>query len=112
MNSLSLIFQLYLKSNGYWIGYNTLNRDKDYQWTDGSPTNFTNWNTGQPDNYNNVEECAEIRSNQLWNDVNCYLNKGWMCTILKGVVPPAQIIVPPSFPGKKLHLIVILFKSF
>ena len=76
--------QLSLKTLTFWIGLNILDKDKGYQWTDGSPVSFTNWNTGQPDNVNNIENCVEIRSTQTWYDHSCYLSKGWMCKIEKG----------------------------
>ena len=92
---------LSIKTNGYWIGLNNLDKTKGYQWTDNSPVTFTNWNTGQPDNFNGFEECAEVRSTQSWNDINCYLNRGWICKIPKGVVPPTTpIVVADPFPGQ------------
>ena len=89
----------------FWIGFNNLEKT-GYQWSDGLPTTFTNWNPGQPDNYNNVEDCAEIRSNSLWNDANCYNGRrGWMCKISKGINPPTSpIVVNDTFPGNKYLL--------
>jgi hypothetical protein len=92
---------LSVKSNGYWIGLNILNKTAGYQWTDSSPVSFTNWNSGQPDNLNGLEECTETRSNQMWNDINCYLNRGWICKISKGVVPTSNtIVIADTYPGK------------
>ena len=71
LNFISLAQQLSTKTKGFWIGYNILDKDRGYQWSDDSLTSFSNWNLNQPDNYNNIEECAEIRSNQGWNDINC-----------------------------------------
>ena len=28
------------------------------------------------DNFNNIENCAETRNDQRWNDANCYVNQG------------------------------------
>ena len=85
---------------GFWIGLNNLNKTLGYQWIDGKPTSFFNWNNGEPNNFNGIEECVEVQSNQGWNDVNCYLNKGWICKIAKGITPPTTpIVVPETFPG-------------
>ena len=92
---------LSVKKNGYWLGLNSLAKDKGYQWSDNSTVTYTNWISGQPDSYNNIEECAEMRSNQGWSDINCYLNRGWMCKIAKGVIPPSNpIVVPETFQGE------------
>ncbi|KAL9968056.1 hypothetical protein ACROYT_G026382 [Oculina patagonica] len=60
-----------------WIG---LYRDpQDYScwlWLDGSRPNYTNWHTGEPNNYNNGgEECGEMYSQWrawTWNDLRCH----------------------------------------
>jgi hypothetical protein len=91
----------YKIDKSYWIGLNVLNSDKGYQWTDGLAVSFLNWNSGQPDNHNGLENCADIRSNYLWNDVNCYVSKGWMCKIAKGVDPNVNpIVTADNFTGK------------
>ncbi len=99
LTAVATATQLAFKTNTYWIGFNLLDKDKGYQWSDKSAVSFTNWLSGQPDNYNTIEECAEMRSNQLWVDSMCYLNRGWMCKINKGVIPPANPVIPDSFPG-------------
>ncbi len=90
-----------LKANkGFWIGLNNLDKESGYQWSDGKPLNYLNWNYGEPNNFNGVEECVEVQANQGWNDVNCYINKGWICRINKGVIPPTTpISVPDTFQG-------------
>ena len=96
---------LSIKTNGLWLGLNILNKTAGYQWTDNSPVSFTNWNTGQPDNFNGVEECTETRPDQKWNDINCFLNRGWICKLSKGIVPPSNtIVIPDTFPGKNNFL--------
>ena len=96
--------QLSFNSNSFWIGFNTLNKEKGYQWSDGSPSSFTNWNFGQPDNYNTIEECADVRSAQTWYDENCYMNKGWICKINKGVNPNVDpFVIPEQFEGAKIQ---------
>ena len=93
--------QLSTKGRGFWIGLNNINKENGFQWTDGTATSFFNWNNGEPNNFNGIEDCVEIYSNGAWNDNFCYINNGWMCRINKGVIPPTNpIIVPDSFQGK------------
>lgn len=93
--------QLTFKLNkGFWLGFNSLERDpKDFQWSDGSPNTFNNWYFLEPNNFNGIEQCAEVTSNQFWYDTNCYVNRGWICKIPKGIVPEENPIIPESFPG-------------
>ena len=92
--------QLSSKTLTFWIGLNILDKEKGYQWTDASPVSFTNWQSGQPDNVNNIENCVEIRSTQTWYDHSCYLSKGWMCKIEKGIDPTLNVIqVNETFTG-------------
>ena len=95
---------IYKVNKGFWIGLNILDRAKGFQWSDGSPTSFLNWNFLEPNNYNGIEDCAETLPTQLWNDVNCYVNRGWMCKIPKGIVPIENPIISVSFPGKTQFL--------
>jgi hypothetical protein len=102
-------------NKGFWIGLNNLDKESGYQWSDGKPTSFFNWNNGEPNNFNGIEECVEVKSNQGWNDVNCYINKGWICRINKGVIPPTfPIVVQDTFQGKlkirhKIFFVILYF---
>jgi hypothetical protein len=100
LNFISLSQQLSTKTKGFWIGFNILDKDRGFQWSDDSSPTFSNWNLNQPDNYNNIEECAEIRSNQGWNDINCYHNRGWICKIPRGITPTTNPVVNQTFEGK------------
>jgi hypothetical protein len=99
LNAVATAFQLSSNPRKFWIGFTNLNRP-NYQWIDNSPITWTNWIGGQPDNFNNIENCAEMRNDQRWNDANCYVNQGWLCKITKGLIPlSTPIIIPSSFPG-------------
>ncbi len=89
----------------FWIGFNTVNKN-NYEWTDSTQVNFTNWWGGEPNNFNNNEQCAQIRPNGRWNDATCSVNLGWICKINKGVNPTTtQINVPPTYAGILNNLI-------
>ncbi|XP_061597963.1 C-type mannose receptor 2-like [Cololabis saira] len=67
-----------------WIG---LHRDLWSPWSDQSPTNFTNWNEGQPDNSGpNMTSCAAVNtSTGKWWDVDCEEEHEFICQTL---IPP------------------------
>ena len=60
-----------------WIGYNDLNNDGEFEWTDGSAAYYENWdtNTGQPNSNN--QDCGQLSGmNNVqwegrWNDDEC-----------------------------------------
>ena len=90
------LFQFVSSDPGCWIGLNTIDREKGFQWTDNTPFNFANWDVGQPDDFNGAEPCVEIKYTGRWRDSNCYSRKPFFCTIEKGIEPVAVSITPSS----------------
>ena len=44
-----------------------------------------------------------MRTSQKWNDINCYVERGWTCKIPKGVDPSIRPIeINELFPSKFL----------
>ncbi len=35
------------------------------------PFDYSNWSSGEPNNYNGIEDCVTMGTNGLWNDVDC-----------------------------------------
>ena len=67
-------------SNPYvWIG--ATSESGSWKWVTGESLSYTNWDSGQPDNYEGKEKYACIWGNGKWNDydndaylyVNCYI---------------------------------------
>lgn len=86
----------------FWIGLNKLDKNSGYQWSDGSGTGYFNWDFGQPDDVNDIENCVELRTSGRWRDNFCYTNKGWSCQIEKGIDPTNTTeIGSDAFPSKK-----------
>ena len=57
-----------------WIGLHCIDNNQfDFEWTDGSAWNYTNWNNGEPNNNANTDEdCVHIYpGNGFWNDNPC-----------------------------------------
>jgi hypothetical protein len=66
----------------WWLGYNDIDAesweepDGAWEWADGSSSTYTNWGSGQPDNYYN-EDCAHMYDGSgWWNDLDCDAT-GW-----------------------------------
>lgn len=54
-----------------WIGFTDQTTEGTFEWSDGTPAKFTNWNGGEPNNSGGVEDYAELLgSNGKWNDLN------------------------------------------
>ncbi len=60
-------------SKSPWIGFNDLDTDGTWVWSDGWTGSYTHWNSGEP-NGGTAENCAELNWRQgtgLWNDSTC-----------------------------------------
>uniref|UniRef100_A0A667X7Y7 C-type lectin domain-containing protein n=1 Tax=Myripristis murdjan TaxID=586833 RepID=A0A667X7Y7_9TELE len=71
-----------------WIGLSTLVRVRRYSWSDDTPLLHTNWGPGEPNNFDDREECVEMVSNNngnysWWNDLNCDAHQDWICKIVE-----------------------------
>ncbi|MBR1821381.1 MAG: leucine-rich repeat protein [Clostridia bacterium] len=51
-----------------WIGAEWYSRG-EFQWITGETMSYTNWNSGQPDYYRGLENCAHLYANGKWNDI-------------------------------------------
>lgn len=49
---------------------------------------YENWAFGEPNNYQNVEYCGELKGDpsMSWNDINCEHLNNWICQIQKGMI--------------------------
>merc|ERR1712130_80935 len=69
----------------FWLGIT--DRHSEGRWvleSTGKSVVFTDWNSGEPNNYGSGENCAHINSNYKWNDRKCNgATEGmWMFTAL------------------------------
>ncbi|KAL6490387.1 hypothetical protein MHYP_G00007320 [Metynnis hypsauchen] len=76
-------------SDPAWIGFNSLDANAGFVWTDESPSDYDNWAYGEPNNFNDNEHCAEASFyyGHRWNDRDCEAYNDWICQIRLGTTP-------------------------
>ncbi|XP_065145811.1 ladderlectin-like [Paramisgurnus dabryanus] len=83
-NKVEYNFLLSLAPSGTraWIGGHDGEVDGQWLWSDGSQFDFTNWCSGEPNNYiGKPENCLEMNkgNNGCWNDVPCSFPMSYIC---------------------------------
>ena len=79
-HEINLISNKYLRSGlKYWIGLSDFDKNDRFKWSDGTDFNNENWGSGEPNIYNGLEDCVELRSSETWNDANCYVSRNFVC---------------------------------
>ena len=71
-------------ANTAWIGFNDFAEEDSFEWIDGSPVTYTNWNGGEPNDYGQGEDCTEIIAavgSGVWNDSNCNTQREVICRV-------------------------------
>ena len=98
--------QLILKQSdfrSFWIGLREPEGESGYGWTDGTPLNYLNWASGEPNDHNGMEKCAELKVGDTglswWNDNFCWATNHFICAVDRGtkvndIEPPK----PPEIP--------------
>uniref|UniRef100_A0A8C5WA99 Mannose receptor C-type 2 n=1 Tax=Leptobrachium leishanense TaxID=445787 RepID=A0A8C5WA99_9ANUR len=84
-------------SSTLWMGLNDMDTNGVWQWSDGSPLKFLNWENEQPSNSND-ENCAVIRTETsgAWQNRNCGNALPYVCkknsTLHRGLpfIEPAE----------------------
>jgi cysteine-rich repeat protein len=66
---------------GPWIGLNDLIVENSFNWSNGEGLTFTNFLSGQPDNFDGLEHCVEMKDSGEWNDADCFKGKKGVCEI-------------------------------
>lgn len=68
------------ETNNYHIGLYQPD-DINWFWVDGKPLEYSDWASGEPNDFNGNEDCTEMNANtDKWNDINCVTaNKIFVC---------------------------------
>ncbi|XP_071751059.2 uncharacterized protein LOC139908314 [Centroberyx gerrardi] len=85
-----------------WAGLNDINMENQFVYTDGSAADLLPWAPNQPDNWQDNEDCVQIRGMNhhepgKLNDDFCTSTKEFICKKAKGQGPPPR--PPTSGPG-------------
>ncbi|XP_063967633.1 echinoidin-like [Lytechinus pictus] len=86
-NFVSTVFRdkrLKTAPTAMWLGLHDTSTEGEFEWTDGTPMDFTKWSPGQPDNWRTLEDCGQMRSdygNNLWNDAGCQNVPYFICKL-------------------------------
>ena len=92
---------LFINENwDYWIGLRMNCPTCDFSWSDHSPFDYANWQEGEPNNVDGLENCVEMNGygDLEWNDHKCDQKRSYICSYyLEGdPIPP---LTPPSTGG-------------
>ncbi|XP_054652937.1 galactose-specific lectin nattectin-like [Dunckerocampus dactyliophorus] len=62
-----------------WIGFQDMDQEGVFEWTDGSTVDFTDWANNRPRTNSNLN-CAEINfRGDSWNDMRCGAERPFVC---------------------------------
>ncbi|XP_028934045.1 macrophage mannose receptor 1 [Ornithorhynchus anatinus] len=76
---LTYIVEPFQSKTNFWTGL-FRNVDGIWLWSNNNPVTFVNWNSKEPSNDNNHEDCVELYSSSgFWNDLGCSSYKGYIC---------------------------------
>lgn len=76
----------FLGNDVLWIGFHDRDTEGNFEWISGAPVGFTNWRVDEPNNSND-EDCTEMDSDGLWNDIDCGQGRRFLCECDPGYVP-------------------------
>ena len=101
------VFHLSAVTYDYQLIWMGLRQDDQggYYWTDGTPLDYTNYKTDQPDDYHGADNCIindwYYSYSNGWESHNCESEMPFFCEVVAGMVAPttaAPPTVPPALP--------------
>ena len=71
-----------IPNNDIWIGINDIHQEGVFVAVDGSDITYTNWNSGEPNNYYGDEDAVHMHDHQnTWNDMAVYHQARFVCSL-------------------------------
>jgi len=95
-----------------WLGYSNKGNYSKWYWYSNDETNYTNWATNQPNNYNGKENCAVLLEDGTWDDIGEYFEHRSIFEIPKSsfkIQNPMGGMMAEIFPNPVSSNITILF---
>lgn len=74
-----------LFADDFWIGLSDAEQEGDWVWMSSktllTSSGFSDWNPGQPNNYQQNENCAHLNKamDYQWNDFACNSDNHYIC---------------------------------
>lgn len=96
-----------------WIGINDREKEGEYVWASGEKNAYTNWNTGEPNNYGTGEDYGHIGDNAegKWNDINETARFTGIMERISNISPAPVIIQPQAIHEAKSFPIVLQWRK-
>uniref|UniRef100_A0A914QXG0 C-type lectin domain-containing protein n=1 Tax=Panagrolaimus davidi TaxID=227884 RepID=A0A914QXG0_9BILA len=63
----------------FWIGATNLMSGNSWNWTDGSPFDFKDWKTGEPQNTTGANCAVQSLNDGFWSAQDCFKPKAYVC---------------------------------
>ncbi len=65
----------------WWMGFNDIAVEGQWEWEDGTPVSYTIWHPGEPNNLGGIEDCGQFNRFQgpTWNDEPCSSSFRFVC---------------------------------
>ncbi len=62
--------------------------ESEFEWSDGTAVQYTNWDAWQPDDWRNYEDCGHVKQygQGRWNDLHCGSSLPYICKRPKGLL--------------------------
>ena len=85
-NQLAMIAAVYSVSSLLyaWIGMSNIDDTTTFKWIDGTRNdfyNYTNWGSGEPNNFAAIEDCGQLKYDGTWNDHQCAYKFPFVCNV-------------------------------
>jgi hypothetical protein len=64
-----------------WIGLTDSAAEGSWVWVSGSALGSASWAEGEPNDSGGIEDCAELRTDGLWNDRDCASALAYICEV-------------------------------
>ena len=82
-NNLVTDYAYGITNTHFWFGINDIDIEGTFQYATGGNLSFTNWRSGQPDNYGGAQNCARTFDIiTQWDDYNCDIKFASICEII------------------------------
>lgn len=70
----------FVTPNIYWIGGTDVVEFRIFRWVHNEASlTYTNWQTGEPNNFGGLEHCLQMSNGHTWNDNRCDRLNNFIC---------------------------------